>query len=203
MTNPTEKKCCEKCIITYPVAEVYKADSTKGWYCTNTDCSCHTKTSADTTESGWEERFLKQFEYPYVQRDGTTTYPLKAKARIEFIRETIAQEKEKSLKEGMERASDFMFEALTKDLRKYQVNYVITNEMIRDGIESLERVDERCMQDSFNRIGELIRSEKMYSVGHPKTDVGIIREIKVFVASPKIWKILQEARNLPLNQKDV
>lgn len=78
--NKTKKtECCEDCRRTYPVAQVYKDDTNKGWYCKNAACSCHIQlcnTPNKTTQEALKEgrNTMKTFETVEEMREDIEGY---------------------------------------------------------------------------------------------------------------------------------
>jgi hypothetical protein len=74
--HPTvSEQCCDTCKRVYAVAEVYKNDPSKGWYCLNRTCPCHSPSSGvDNRPEAVLDRVLRKtgvIPEPYSRRDHT------------------------------------------------------------------------------------------------------------------------------------
>ena len=117
-TNRKQRECCEKCYREYPVAEVYVSDITKGWYCMDLNCQCHTE--ADTS---WKEqipticgqilRSSNESERPVSRQD--------ARELLEyFIESLLTEERERVVREieiKIEQYKDY-FNPINDELNK-------------------------------------------------------------------------------------
>lgn len=74
---------------------------------------------------------------------------------------------------------------LLKSVTKYQEQYVVTSEMIRQGIETLEILDKRMKQNAYRAIGEAIGEDNKGSFGSPLTPDGYAKRFTVYVLDPK------------------
>lgn len=70
-----------------------------------------------------------------------------------------------------------------EDMHQLEFSYVITDEMIKHGIASLEQLDAESKSAGFSQIAEEILRRKLYWMGSPKSDVGAVKKFRVYV-----WK---------------